>query len=298
MLLIQYVLCAMRICKCYIFLIVLFICLVVAIAFMWARINMKTETEIIVLPSIESVPKEYWAKLAEKKIFFGHKSVGYNVLDGITDIMREHDYVRLKIVETDDPADFDEPIFAHAAIGKNTKPQSKILAFKNIMDSGVGDKVDMAFFKFCYVDVMRDSDPQQIFDNYDSELESLKARYPEVAFLHVTVPVCSTPRTAERVLKESVRFLIGKPGVLDDNLKRQRYNSLLNQRYAKAEKVFDLAFAESISLNGLRCYGTKGGERVYIMFPGYTHDGGHLNPIGRKKIAEQLLITLAKMANE
>lgn len=108
-------------------------------------------------------------------------------------------------------------------------------------------------------------------------------RYPEVAFLHVTVPVCSTPRTAERVLKESVRFLIGKPGVLDDNLKRQRYNSLLNQRYAEAEKVFELAFAESISLDGLRCYGTKGRERVYIMFPGYAHDGGHLNPIGRGK---------------
>jgi len=73
---------------------------------------------------------------------------------------------------------------------------------------------------------------------------------------------------------------------------------LLNQRYAKAEKVFDLAFVESISIDGLRCYGTKGRERVYRMFPGYTHDGVHLNPIGRKKIAEQLFITLAKMANE
>jgi hypothetical protein len=31
------------------------------------------------------------------------------------------------------------------------------------------------------------------------------------------------------------------------------------------------------------------------MVPEYTTDGGHLNEIGRKKIAEQFLILLAKL---
>jgi hypothetical protein len=33
------------------------------------------------------------------------------------------------------------------------------------------------------------------------------------------------------------------------------------------------------------------------MAPEYTEDGGHLNRLGGKRAAEQLLITLAEMAN-
>ncbi len=93
------------------------------------RIKIKTDVNKITLPSIDDVPREYWAKLAEKKIFFGHQSVGYNIIEGVKDIMRERNYIKLNIVETREPVQFDQPIFAHAEVGRNTNPATKIVAF-------------------------------------------------------------------------------------------------------------------------------------------------------------------------
>ena len=257
----------------------------------------KTDDNRITLPSIAAVPKGYWAKLAEKRIFFGHQSVGYNIMDGIKDVIGEHDYIKLNIVETHEPSAFNRPIFAHSRVGRNTDPTSKIEGFRNILDAGVGNKVDIAFLKFCYVDVMRDSDPQKIFNDYQKTIEELKARHPETRFLHVTVPICSAPKSTERILKESLKSLMGRPGVLDDNLMRQRYNTLLRDAYSKTEPIFDLALVESVNQNGFRCYATKGTNTVFLMAPEYTEDGGHLNKLGRKRVAEQLLIVLGQIAN-
>jgi hypothetical protein len=233
------------------------------------------------------------AKLAEKKIFFGHQSVGYNIVDGITDILKERGYIKLDIAETRGPAGFDKPVLAHAQVGRNTDPVSKIESFREVMDAGVGGKVDIAFFKFCYVDIMRDSDPGKIFDSYSAAIEELKIRYPRTKFLHVTVPIRSVPKGARKNLKQSVKLLIGKPGVLDDNMMRECYNKLLNDAYCSTEPFFDLALAESVNPDGFRCYAVKGAEKVHVMAPEYTDSGGHLNSRGRKKVAEQLLITLA-----
>lgn len=41
------------------------------------------------LDNLRSVSPDTWKKLSEEKIFFGHQSVGQNILDGITDIMRD-----------------------------------------------------------------------------------------------------------------------------------------------------------------------------------------------------------------
>jgi hypothetical protein len=60
------------------------------------KIKIRTDTNKITLPSIDDVPKEYWAKLAGKKIFFGHKSAGYDIIDGIAGVMNEYDYIKLR----------------------------------------------------------------------------------------------------------------------------------------------------------------------------------------------------------
>jgi len=260
-------------------------------------IRTMTETGKVRLSSIDDVPAESWAKLAARKIFFGHKSVGYNIIDGIADVMNERDYIKLNIVEGCEPTIFDLPVFAHSQVGKNTDPVSKIRSFVDIMDSGAGAKIDMAFFKFCYVDIMRDSDPKEIFDGYSAALKDLKNRYPETKFLHITAPVRSVPTGAGKSLKQSVKLLIGMPNVLDDNMMRERYNKLLRDGCSKTEPLLDLALIESVNPDGFRCYAARGMEKVNVMAPEYTDDGGHLNSRGGKKVAEQLLIILAEMAS-
>jgi hypothetical protein len=42
----------------------------------------------------------------------------------------------------------------------------------------------------------------------------------------------------------------------------------------------------------------SGGRKVPVMVPVYTNDGGHLTKDGRKRVAEQLLISLATAAGE
>ena len=50
-----------------------------------------------------------WQKLWEKKIYFGHQSVGFNIMTGMEDVFRENHGLKLKVMETNDPADFSEP---------------------------------------------------------------------------------------------------------------------------------------------------------------------------------------------
>ena len=261
------------------------------------RIETRTDANKITLPSIDDVSAESWAELAGKKIFFGHQSVGYNIIDGISDAMNERDCIKLNVLESHKPAVFDQPVLAHSQVGRNTDPISKIESFVDIMDAGAGGKVDMAFFKFCYVDIMRESDPQKIFDAYSAAIEDLKKRYAETRFIHVTVPLRSAPKGLNKNLKQSVKLLIGKPGVLDDNMMRQRYNKLLRGAYSKTEPFFDLAMIESINPDGFRCYAAKGAGKIDFMASEYTEDGGHLSDKGRKRVAEQLLIILAEAAN-
>jgi hypothetical protein len=262
------------------------------------RITTKTDMDRVKLPSIDDVPGECWAKLAGMRIFFGHQSVGYNLIDGIADLANERDYIKLNVVQTAGPADFDRPILAHSQVGKNTDPVSKIEGFRNIMDAGIGNKADVAFFKFCYVDLARDSDPQEIFDRYRTALEDLKGRYPGTTFLHVTAPVRSAPGGAKKNLKECLKRLAGQPTGLDDNAVRERYNELLRNAYSGKEPIFDLALMETINPEGLRCYAIRRGARVPVMAPEYTDDGGHLNGQGRRRTAEQLLIVLAELAGK
>ncbi|MHC4169242.1 MAG: hypothetical protein ACYSWQ_20020 [Planctomycetota bacterium] len=256
-----------------------------------------TDTDKVTLPSIDDVPTERWKRLAQLRIFFGHQSVGYNIVDGITDVMNEHAAIDLNVVETCEPQRCAKPVFAHARVGRNTDPFSKIQTFREMLESGAGDSVDVAFFKFCYVDIVRDSDPKEIFDSYDATLKGLKNLCPGTKFLHVTVPIRSAPSSAMGGLKQSLKSLLGKPGVLDDNVVRAQYNKLLTDAYGETEPLFDLALAESVDPHGSRCYAGKGPQRVCVMACENTDDGGHLSFVGRKRAAEQLLITLAEIAN-
>jgi len=259
--------------------------------------RVRTDTTKIDLPKIEDFPESYWTALADKKIFFGHKSVGNNIIDGIKDITSKYNYIRLNIVDTIDPTAFDQPVFAHAGVGKNRNPSSKINDFQSIMDSGIGSKVDIAFFKFCYVDIGRDSKPESIFEEYNGMMNELAEQYPATAFLHVTVPISSVSNNFKRIVKFFIKQLIGKTGMLEDNIKREQYNTLLKNTCAK-QNIFDLALVETVNSDNLKCFVSKGGRKVYVMASEYTNDGGHLNKQGRKRVAEQFLITLASIANK
>ncbi len=231
-----------------------------------------------------------WNHLKQKKIYFGHQSVGYNILDGINDLMQENKDIQLNIKETTDNRIFTGGIFAHSRIGENTDPLSKIKAFEQLMDSGIGNTVDIAFFKFCYVDIDAQSNVEKVFDIYKETMHRLKKEYPDVTFIHVTVPLGTSITTWKTYIKR----IIGSNNIweYDSNIRKNEYNNFLRKEYFGKEPIFDLAEVESTYPDGRRATFTKGGRRYFCLAPEYTPDDGHLNELGRKMVAEKLLLLL------
>ena len=63
-------------------------------------------TEIVTHDKLENVPASSWKALSEKKIYFGHQSVGFNIMDGVADLMKEYPDIKLNIIETKESSNF------------------------------------------------------------------------------------------------------------------------------------------------------------------------------------------------
>jgi len=239
-------------------------------------------------PALQNIPKSAWRDLAAKKIYFGHMSVGFNILDGVRDLMKEEPGPDLRIVETADPAAFGEPVFAHSPIGKNGYPLSKIDHFRQVLESGVGDKADIAFFKLCYVDIHGGTDVGALAKAYDEMMEAMQAKFPKLTIVAVTSSLTAVPEG----LKTSLKKLLGR-GEPDKtaNAKREAFNAHLREKYGRL--VFDLAALESTRPDGSRMTFEMDGKTYPAMEPSYTDDGGHLDSTGRRVVAAGMLRLLA-----
>lgn len=245
--------------------------------------------------SIKDVPESIWKNLSEKKIYFGHQSVGNNIIDGLKDVMKDNPQIKLNIIETNDSSAFNTPIFAHSRVGKNTDPKSKCDDFVKFMEQGIGNNVDFSFFKFCYVDVKANTDIKKIFKYYDEQLAYLKEKYPEAIFIHVTVPLS----VVQKGVRVWIKSIIGRPiGGYDDNIKRNQLNNMIRNEYDGQGYIFDLAGIESTLQDGRRESFGRDGKAFNSLVPEYSHDGRHLNETGRRIVAGQLLVFLANLLEQ
>jgi hypothetical protein len=242
--------------------------------------------------NLEEVSMADWKALAGKKIYFGHQSVGYNILDGVAAILAQRDGAELTIVEVENELPDADGYFAHGRVGENTHPDKKIAAFEAFMAANAEAKPDIAFFKFCYVDIREDADVDAIFKQYVAAMDRLEKEYSDTRFLHVTVPIMQNP-TGYKGFKQWVRGLLGKTRYgVDGNIKRNHYNDLLRRKYQASGNLFDLALHESTRPDGTREGFEDDGKQYETMVPEYTNDGGHLNETGQRVIGEKLLLFL------
>jgi hypothetical protein len=226
---------------------------------------------------------------AATRVFFGHQSVGGNVIGGIPAAYSQNGATAPDIVQSSQPVARDS-VFAHDLIGQNTDPASKLTAFRQVLDSGVGDSVDVALMKFCYVDITADTDVTALFEEYRSTMAALQRDYPDVSFIYVT-----TPLTTERGWKASVKALLGKDDGMGpaDNAAREQFNTMMRQEYGDTGRLYDLAAVESTAPDGTRITGSVDGRTYYALHDGYAADPGHLNSTGSDIAAAELLKTIA-----
>lgn len=242
---------------------------------------------------IKKIPADQWDKLVQSTILFGHQSVGFNIIDGMKTVTHETSLIKLNFVETRALDEIITPAFAHFPVGVNKNPISKIYDFKKTVEAGQSRPLNVAFFKFCYVDIHEETDVEKLFAVYKSTLDTLIQQQPHTKFIHVTVPL----RVVQAGPKAWLKKMIGKPiGGYADNINRNAFNELLLREYGEGT-IFDLAQIESTDPNGTRATFEMDGKSYFYLLPEYTNDGGHLNQIGRQLAAEKLLIFLSKLLN-
>ena len=219
-------------------------------------------------------------RIAARRVFFGHQSVGNNLLAGLRDLAAAEG-VALPIREVG----AGEPLAAglnHARVAENGDPYRKLASFERALE---GRSPDVALVKFCYVDIRGDTDARALFARYRETLGRLKHSYPTTTFVHATAPLTSE-QTGPKAL---VKRLLGRaPRGTVENVRREHYNALVRLAYGGREPVFDLAAVESDGTSV-----SWQGERAPAMAPAYTDDGGHLNEHGRARAARELIRVLA-----
>jgi hypothetical protein len=226
-----------------------------------------------------------WIRLSNKRIFFGHQSVGNNIIDGIMTLKNESNSTAFILLETKDKSDFQHPLFAHSFIGKNLNPKSKIDDFINIMESGLADSVDIAFMKLCYIDINRRTNISALFIYYQTLVGILQEKYPHLKIIHFTVPITTKPKGIKGLAKILLK--------MDNNVYINRYNEFLRNHYKDFE-LFDIANIEATFSDGNSNSYSHG---IPGLIYEYSSDGGHLNQRGGSFIAYELICKLIMNAD-
>ncbi len=232
--------------------------------------------------------------ISKQKIYFGHQSVGGNILQGIQDILSETGFTGLNIIKAEEYRPDLEYFFAESRIGQNYYPKKKCDSFRKVVEEVFKGNLNIAMMKFCYIDFNPTTDVEDLFDYYKKTIEELKATYPNITFVHITVPLSSKSNWIKSALK---KLLKGGDSNEIENIKRNEFNNLLKE-YFKEDPIFDLAEAEATYPDSSKEYFEKNGKRYYALISDYTDDGGHLNSLGRKKVAQELIKTLVGVVKQ
>lgn len=226
-----------------------------------------------------------WDELARRRVCFGHQSVGASIVGALSTLSEQ----RLRIVESIDPEVFHRPVFAHFRVGHNRDPLSKCQAFSEAINAGIGDRIDVAFFKFCYVDITAQTDVNALFKAYQDVMSSLSNAFPKVMFLHVTVPLTRIEGGMLGWLREQIG---GIDHEREDQVRRHAFNQRLRGVYGESGGLFDLAEVEATFPDGKASYVHYRGTTLPSLVPGYTDDGGHLTRHASEQVAVRLLASL------
>ena len=236
-------------------------------------------------PEVTDVDVDQLRSFSATRVFFGHQSVGANVISGVELAYSAAATPGLVIAETRDHVPTAGGFLAHAYVGANGDPYGKIADFEAVLDGAVGDEVDVAVLKFCYVDVVAGTDVQALFDAYVSAMRELETRHPSVRLLYATVPL-----TTDRGWKSTVKSWIGQDDQMgpEDNIARQSYNELIRSRFGGTGRLFDVAAVEA-TMPASPTQRQLNGRTYYVLSEALAADAGHLNELGSRLAAAEFV---------
>lgn len=215
-----------------------------------------------------------------KRVFFGHQSIGGQVMKGVTAFTRQ---AGLGTPTYPDPTATSLPrtggLFAQSHVGRNGQPFDKLADFDRILRSGVGSQIDVAVFKFCYADIRtRTNDPVAVFNAYRSTMSALERDFPNVTFIYATEPIVMAANSDA-----------------PNNIPRGVFNNLVRAEYGATGRIWDIAAIQSTTFDGTRVLGTYQGQTFEALNPAFAApDQRHIYGAGETAAAGPLLELIAQ----
>ncbi|NGN93018.1 hypothetical protein G5C66_09755 [Nocardioides sp. KC13] len=249
-------------------------------------------TWLVRSPGVNEPIEVVWPSEAElravgkTKVFFGHQSVGTNILDGVGRMYAGASLPAPVFADFSAVGEAEGATFIHAHLGVNGDPRSKFAAFADVMDGPAARDVDVALMKLCYADITAASDVRAVFDAYVSTMAEVEEAHPDVRFLYTTAPL-----TADRNWESKIKAALGHDDGMGpaDNVARERYNALIREKYASTGRLVDIAAVESAGTEER----SQDGNVYYVLNENLTFDRGHLNEAGSEAVAAELLTMVA-----
>lgn len=241
-----------------------------------------------------SITSDDLSVVARTRVFFGHQSVGENLLDAVPSLFAEHG-MSAPPIELDEAEPGPEGGFiAHRFIGENERPMLKVDDFDKAMRNGMGDNVDVAMMKLCFLDIQSGTDVDALFVHYRDSMAALQRDFPDVELVHLTIPL-----TTELGMLSKLKTRLGGSDryAQVENVARERYNELIRAEYA-GDHLFDLAAVESTAPDGTRISRQYNGQEYFALNQHYASDLGHLNEFGAGVAAAALLRTVARVSGK
>ena len=130
--------------------------------------------------------------LARRRVYFGHQSVGVNIMGGLRQLAEEQG-VALQVEETRPGVGVPANTFGHGAVPENGDPLLKIASFERAFASGAAAGAEIALLKFCYVDFRPDTDVNFLFANYQAAISRLRTQNPATTENTNHIPTITTP---------------------------------------------------------------------------------------------------------
>lgn len=210
-----------------------------------------------------------------KRILFGHQSVGGNMMSGVSDLYASYSVSEPTIIDyLPEINSASGGFFAEFYVGDNYDPLGKIADFNTVVRQ-YASRLDIAFMKFCFVDILAGTNITQVFNSYRSVMDALSQDFPALKIVYVTAALDEWE--------------------IDNAVAREQLNTLIRQTYGATGRVFDLAAVESTRPDGSRVSGIDNGNTYYQLYGDYSSDGGHLNDTGVQVVDKALFALLAKL---
>lgn len=222
-----------------------------------------------------TIPQEFLDKARLKGIYFGHQSVGCNMLDGLDELSNTNaKRYKIEIVENPQPSWFDSHGgIGHNPIGENGNPASKVKDFVDQMNRrGFGHHASAGMMKICFVDITPGTNIDSLFSTYRQAMDGLERSCPKTTLVWWTAPIVRA----------------------GNNSRREAFNNLVRSYCRSHNKVlFDIADIESCSPTGQK----RVINGLPVLDASYSEDGEHPDShAGKLRLARAYWWLAARLA--